>query len=122
MIEDLLDPLIHCVRNSIDHGIESPEVRRERGKPEEGRVVLAARNEGNMIIIEIGDDGNGIDVEVVKQKAVDKGLIHPSKTLTDLEAFNLIFEAGFSTAASITSISGRGVGLDVVRKLSLIHI
>ncbi|MEI8093978.1 MAG: chemotaxis protein CheA [Spirochaetales bacterium] len=116
VIEDLLDPLIHCVRNSIDHGIESPEVRRERGKPEEGRVVLAARNEGNMIIIEIGDDGNGIDVEVVKQKAVDKGLIHPSKTLTDLEAFNLIFEAGFSTAASITSISGRGVGLDVVRK------
>ena len=116
VIEDLLDPLIHCVRNSIDHGVESPEVRLERGKPEEGRVVLAARNEGNMIIIEIGDDGNGIDIEVVKQKAIDKGLIHPSKQLTDLEAFNLIFEPGFSTAAKITSVSGRGVGLDVVRK------
>jgi len=116
VIEDLLDPLIHCVRNSIDHGIESPEVRLAAGKPEEGRVVMAARNEGNMIIIEIGDDGAGIDVERVKQKAIDKGLIHPSKALSDVEAFNLIFEAGFSTAASITNISGRGVGLDVVRK------
>jgi two-component system chemotaxis sensor kinase CheA len=116
VIEDLLDPLIHCVRNSIDHGIEAPEVRLAAGKPEEGRVVMAARNEGNMIIIEIGDDGAGIDVEKVKQKAIDKGLIHPSKALSDVEAFNLIFEAGFSTAASITNISGRGVGLDVVRK------
>lgn len=116
VIEDLLDPLIHCVRNSIDHGIESPEARALAGKPEEGRVVLAARNEGNMIIIEIGDDGRGIDVEAVKKKAIDKGLIHPSKALSDVEAFNLIFEAGFSTAASITNISGRGVGLDVVRK------
>ena len=116
VIEDLLDPLIHCVRNSIDHGIESPEVRIAAGKPEEGRVVMAARNEGNMIIIEIGDDGRGIDVEAVKKKAIDKGLIHPSKVLSDVEAFNLIFEAGFSTAASITNISGRGVGLDVVRK------
>jgi two-component system chemotaxis sensor kinase CheA len=116
VIEDLLDPLIHCVRNSIDHGIEAPDVRIAAGKPEEGRVVMAARNEGNMIIIEIGDDGAGIDVERVKQKAIDKGLIHPSKVLSDVEAFNLIFEAGFSTAASITNISGRGVGLDVVRK------
>lgn len=116
VIEDLLDPLIHCVRNSIDHGIESPEGREASGKSEEGRVVLAARNEGNMIIIEIGDDGRGIDVEAVKKKAIDKGLIHPSKVLSDVEAFNLIFEAGFSTAAAITNISGRGVGLDVVRK------
>jgi two-component system chemotaxis sensor kinase CheA len=116
VIEDLLDPLIHCVRNSIDHGIESPEARRAAGKSEEGRVVMAARNEGNMIIIEIGDDGAGINVEAVKKKAIDKGLIHPSKVLTDVEAFNLIFEAGFSTAATITNISGRGVGLDVVRK------
>ena len=116
VIEDLLDPLIHCVRNAIDHGIESPEKRAASGKAEEGRVVMAARNEGNMIIIEIGDDGNGIDVEAVKKKAIDKGLIHPSKVLSDVEAFNLIFEPGFSTAASITNISGRGVGLDVVRK------
>jgi len=116
VIEDLLDPLIHCVRNSIDHGIESPAARAASGKAEEGRVVMAARNEGNMIIIEIGDDGNGIDVEAVKKKAIDKGLIHPTKALTDVEAFNLIFEPGFSTAAAITNISGRGVGLDVVRK------
>jgi two-component system chemotaxis sensor kinase CheA len=116
VIEDLLDPLIHCVRNAIDHGIESPEKRAASGKPEEGRVVMSARNEGNMIIIEIGDDGNGIDVEAVKKKAVDRGLIHPSKVLSDVEAFNLIFEPGFSTAAKITNISGRGVGLDVVRK------
>jgi two-component system chemotaxis sensor kinase CheA len=116
VIEDLLDPLIHCVRNAIDHGVESPEKRRDSGKPEEGQVLMAARNEGNMIIIEIGDDGNGIDVEAVKKKAIDKGLIHPSKVLSDVEAFNLIFEPGFSTAASITNISGRGVGLDVVRK------
>jgi len=116
VIEDLLDPLIHCVRNAIDHGIESPEKRAAAGKPEEGRVVMSARNEGNMIIIEIGDDGAGIDVDAVKKKAVDRGLIHPSKVLSDVEAFNLIFEPGFSTAAKITNISGRGVGLDVVRK------
>lgn len=116
VIEDLLDPLIHCVRNSIDHGIESPEDRAERGKVAEGTVTLAARNEGNMIIIEVGDDGKGIDVEAVKQKAIERGLIHPSKNLTDTEAFNLIFEPGFSTAAAVTNISGRGVGLDVVRK------
>jgi len=116
VIEDLLDPLIHCVRNSIDHGIEKQEERLTTGKPEEGRVLLTARNEGNMIIIEIGDDGRGIDVQAVKQKAIDRGLIHPSKVLSDLEAFNLIFEPGFSTAAAITNISGRGVGLDVVRK------
>ncbi len=116
VIEDLLDPLIHCVRNAIDHGIESASVRQERGKPEEGRVVLAARNEGNMIVIEISDDGNGIDVEAVKRKGVERGLVHPGKILSDVEAFNLIFEPGFSTAEKVTNISGRGVGLDVVRK------
>ncbi len=116
VIEDLLDPLIHCVRNAIDHGIESTSVRQERGKPEEGRVVLAARNEGNMIVIEISDDGNGIDVEAVKRKGVERGLVHPGKILSDVEAFNLIFEPGFSTAEKVTNISGRGVGLDVVRK------
>lgn len=116
VIEDLLDPLIHCVRNSIDHGIEAPDLRQELGKPEEGTVLLNARNEGNMIVIEISDDGKGIDVNAVKAKAIEKGLIHPSKNLADVEAFNLIFEPGFSTAAAITNISGRGVGLDVVRK------
>lgn len=116
VIEDLLDPLIHCVRNSIDHGIEIPEERRAAGKPEEGRLLLRAANEGNMIIIEIADDGKGIDVEAVRKRGVAKGLIHPSKTLSDVEAFNLIFAPGFSTAQAVTNISGRGVGLDVVKK------
>lgn len=116
VIEDLLDPLMHSVRNALDHGVESPEVRRAAGKPETGTVHLRASNEGNMIIIEIEDDGKGIDVEAVKRKAVERGLIHPNKVLTDVEAFNLIFEAGFSTASAITNISGRGVGLDVVRR------
>ncbi len=116
VIEDLLDPLMHSVRNALDHGVESPEARLAAGKPETGTVHLRASNEGNMIIIEIEDDGKGIDVEAVKKKAVERGLIHPNKVLTDVEAFNLIFEAGFSTASAITNISGRGVGLDVVRR------
>jgi two-component system chemotaxis sensor kinase CheA len=116
VIEDLLDPIMHSVRNSIDHGIESVEERKAAGKPEEGMVLLKATNEGNMIVIEISDDGKGIDVEAVKAKAVERGLISPNKLLTDVEAFNLIFEPGFSTARQITSISGRGVGLDVVRR------
>ncbi|MDR0878401.1 MAG: chemotaxis protein CheA [Treponema sp.] len=116
VIEDLLDPIMHSVRNSIDHGIESTEDRRAAGKPEEGMVLLKATNEGNMIVIEISDDGKGIDVEAVKAKAVERGIISPNKLLTDVEAFNLIFEPGFSTAKQITAISGRGVGLDVVRR------
>jgi two-component system chemotaxis sensor kinase CheA len=117
VIDDLLDPIMHCVRNSVDHGIESPEERRKAGKPEEGTVLLKASNEGNMIIIDIADDGAGIDVAKVRQKAIDKGLIHPDKVLTDQEAFNLIFLAGFSTSDKITNVSGRGVGLDVVRTM-----
>ncbi|AEJ19108.1 chemotaxis protein CheW [Gracilinema caldarium] len=116
VIEDLLDPIMHSVRNCIDHGIEAPEVRLSSGKSETGTVLLKASNEGNMIIIEIADDGKGIDVEAVRAKAIERGLIHPNKELTDVEAFNLIFEPGFSTAKEITNISGRGVGLDVVRR------
>jgi two-component system, chemotaxis family, sensor kinase CheA len=116
VIEDLLDPIMHSVRNSIDHGIESAEERKAAGKPEEGMVLLKATNEGNMIVIEIGDDGAGIDVEAVKAKAVERGILSPNKLLTDVEAFNLIFEPGFSTSKQITAISGRGVGLDVVRR------
>ena len=116
VIEDLLDPLIHCVRNSIDHGIESLEDRVAAGKGETGELALRARSEGNMIIIEISDDGGGIDVDAVRQKAIDRGVIHPTKALSDLEAFNLIFDPGFSTAKKVSDISGRGVGLDVVRK------
>ncbi|AFG37728.1 chemotaxis protein CheA [Spirochaeta africana] len=116
VIEDLLDPLIHCVRNSIDHGIESPQDRVSAGKTEQGHVKLRASNEGNMILIEISDDGSGIDVESIRKKAIDRGVIHPSKVLSDVEAFNLIFDPGFSTAREITNISGRGVGLDVVKR------
>ncbi len=116
VIEDLLDPLIHCVRNSIDHGIEDPEIRHESGKDEAGTVRLCASNEGNMILIEVEDDGKGIDVENVRKKAIDRGIIHPNKQLSDVEAFNLIFDPGFSTAEKITNVSGRGVGLDVVKR------
>lgn len=116
VIEDLLDPIMHSVRNCIDHGIEAPDVRLASGKSETGTVLLKASNEGNMIIIEIADDGKGIDVDSIRAKAIERGLIHPNKELTDIEAFNLIFEPGFSTAKEITNISGRGVGLDVVRR------
>ncbi|MDR1105697.1 MAG: chemotaxis protein CheA, partial [Treponema sp.] len=116
VIEDLLDPIMHSVRNSIDHGIEAADERKAAGKPEEGMVLLKAANEGNMIIIEIADDGKGINVDAVKAKAVERGLISPNKQLTDPEAYNLIFEPGFSTAKQVTAISGRGVGLDVVRR------
>jgi two-component system chemotaxis sensor kinase CheA len=116
VIEELLDPLMHCVRNSLDHGVESITDRLRKGKPETGRILLKASNEGNMIIIEVSDDGAGIDVKAVKDKAVKKGLIHPGKNLSDVEAYNLIFEPGFSTAKEVTNISGRGVGLDVVKR------
>ncbi|MBN2353439.1 MAG: chemotaxis protein CheA [Spirochaetales bacterium] len=116
VIEDLLDPLIHCVRNSIDHGIEDPATRKRLGKEPEGNVVLKAGNEGNMVVIEISDDGRGIDVELVRKKAVKQGILHESKLLSDIEAYNLIFEPGFSTSSVVTDVSGRGVGLDVVKK------
>jgi len=116
VIEDLLDPIMHSVRNSVDHGIESVEDRLAAGKNEEGTVTLRAKNEGNMIVIEIADDGKGIDVDAVKAKAVEKGLLNPNKVLTDVEAFHLIFDPGFSTSKQVTAISGRGVGLDVVRQ------
>lgn len=115
VIEDLFDPIMHCVRNSVDHGIESPEDRLAAGKPEEGRVLLKASNEGNLIIIEISDDGTGIDVEAVRKKAVERGIIHATKVISDSEAYQLIFEPGFSTSDKITNVSGRGVGLDVVK-------
>lgn len=116
VIEDLLDPLIHLVRNSIDHGVESTGDRKKAGKPEAGQITLEASNEGNMIHIEVRDDGRGIDVDKVRQKAVERGVLHPGKQISDVEAFNLIFDPGFSTAQQVTAISGRGVGLDVVRK------
>ncbi len=115
VIEDLLDPIMHCVRNSLDHGIEQPLDRLKVGKGEEGTLNLVARNEGNMIVIDIIDDGKGIDVNKVRNKAIERGVIHPNKLLSDHEAYQLIFEPGFSTADKITNVSGRGVGLDVVK-------
>ena len=115
VVEDLLDPIMHCVRNSMDHGIETPEERKSLGKSEQGTLLLKASNEGNMIVIEVVDDGKGIDVDAVKAKAVERGILHPGKNLTDVEAYQLIFAPGFSTSKTISSVSGRGVGLDVVK-------
>lgn len=114
--EELIDPLMHCVRNSMDHGIESQEIREQSNKPEVGTITLSAANEGNNVIIEISDDGGGINLEYIREKAIKNGVITANKQLTEQEAFNLIFDPGFSTAKQITNISGRGVGLDVVKK------
>jgi two-component system chemotaxis sensor kinase CheA len=117
LIEELGDPMIHLIRNSADHGVESPEVRKAAGKPESGIVILRARHEGDSVIVEIEDDGKGIDPVIIRQKAVEKGIMTQDRAdiLTNEEAINLIFAPGFSTAAQITDISGRGVGMDVVR-------
>lgn len=117
VVDDLLDPIMHCVRNSVDHGVESPADRVAAGKSETGTVTLKAANEGNMINIDISDDGAGINIKKVKEKAVQRGLIHPDKILTEQEAAQLIFHPGFSTADKITNVSGRGVGLDVVKTM-----
>jgi len=117
VVEDLLDPIMHCVRNSVDHGIELPSERIAAGKPETGTILLRASNEGNMIVIEIKDDGKGIDVEKIRAKAVERGLIHPNKNINEQDAFQLIMQPGFSTAEKISNISGRGVGLDVVKTM-----
>ena len=117
LIEEINDPLIHLIRNSVDHGIELPEVRKAAGKSETGNINLSAEQDGNNIIISIEDDGKGIDPEVIKEKAVSKGLLSKerAKELSKQEIFNLIFLPGFSTAEKVTNISGRGVGMDVVK-------
>jgi two-component system chemotaxis sensor kinase CheA len=116
VIERLSDPLTHMIRNAIDHGLERPEARRAAGKPEEGQVRLSALHRSGRIVIEIADDGAGINRERVRSIAVEKGLIPPDSKLTDEETDNLIFLPGFSTAATISDISGRGVGMDVVKR------
>ena len=117
IVEEIGDPLVHIIRNSCDHGIESPEERLAKGKPEEGTISLKAYNEGNQIVIQIDDDGKGLDPEMLKQKSYEKGLITEKEldTMSDKEAYTLIFRPGFSTAAAVTSVSGRGVGMDVVK-------
>jgi two-component system chemotaxis sensor kinase CheA len=117
LIEEINDPLVHLIRNSVDHGIESPDEREEAKKPRSGKIVLDANQEGNNIHITITDDGKGIDPEKIKNHAIKKGLITEEKAqeLTEKESFNLIFAPGFSTAAKVTNVSGRGVGMDVVK-------
>lgn len=117
IVEEIGDPLIHIIRNSCDHGIEVPDVRKANGKSEVGKVELKAYNEGNHIVIEIKDDGKGLDAEMLKKKAIEKGLINErdAENMSEKEAFGIIFRPGFSTAASITNVSGRGVGMDVVK-------
>lgn len=115
VIERLNDPLMHLIRNSIDHGIESPEARQRAGKPRQGTVRISAMHSGANVLINIADDGAGLDAEAIRAKAVEKGLIDSETELPEKELFSLIFAPGFSTAKQISSISGRGVGMDVVR-------
>ncbi|MFC5696441.1 chemotaxis protein CheA [Pseudomonas sp. GCM10022186] len=117
LVEALADPLVHLVRNAVDHGIESPEEREAAGKPRTGRVVLSAEQEGDHILLMITDDGKGMDAAVLRAKAVEKGLLDKdaAERLTELECYNLIFAPGFSTKTEISDVSGRGVGMDVVK-------
>ena len=116
VIEKIGDPLMHLVRNSLDHGIESPEERVRVGKPAEGTITLQAQHEAGYITIQIIDDGKGLDPDVLRQKAIEKGVISEDQKLSKNEIFNLIMAAGFSTAEEVSNISGRGVGMDVVRR------
>lgn len=117
VIDEIGDPLMHLLRNSADHGLESAEVRRERGKDEIGTIFLNAFQDGNNVVIEVGDDGNGIDIEKVKSKAIKRGTITPeqAEVMSDKEVIDLLFLPSFSTSEKITDVSGRGVGLDVVK-------
>jgi two-component system, chemotaxis family, sensor kinase CheA len=117
IVEEIGDPLVHIIRNSCDHGVETPDVRLASGKPETGVIALKAYNEGNQIVIQIDDDGKGLDPDVLKNKALEKNLITEKEAdnMSDKEAFALIMKAGFSTAAAVTNVSGRGVGMDVVK-------
>lgn len=117
LVEALADPLVHLVRNSVDHGIESPEQREANGKSRSGKIVLAAQQEGDHILLSISDDGNGMDPDVLRAKAVEKGVLDrdAADRLSETECYNLIFAPGFSTKAEISDVSGRGVGMDVVK-------
>jgi two-component system chemotaxis sensor kinase CheA len=116
IVEQLNDPLVHMIRNSVDHGIEKPDVRQAKGKPEQGLVTLRAFHQGGNIVIQVQDDGAGISKDRILAKAIEKGLVAKDQQLSEREIFDLIFAAGFSTAEKITEISGRGVGMDVVRR------
>jgi two-component system chemotaxis sensor kinase CheA len=117
LIEEINDPLVHLVRNSIDHGIEAAEIRKQQGKNDKGTLILSARHEGNNVFITVEDDGKGINPDIIKKKAIEKGIITEQKAdeLSLSDVYNLIFLPGFSTADSVTNVSGRGVGMDVVK-------
>ncbi len=117
LIEEINDPLVHLIRNSVDHGVETPDVRKSLGKDPTGTIILSAEHEGNNILITIEDDGKGIDHEMLKEKAIAKGLLTEEKAreLSKQDAYNIIFLPGFSTAQKVTNVSGRGVGMDVVK-------
>src|SRR5690606_9788889 len=117
LVEALADPLVHLVRNAVDHGIETPEEREAAGKPRTGKVLLSAEQEGDHILLLITDDGKGMDANILRNKAVEKGMLEreAADRLTDLECYNLIFAPGFSTKSEISDVSGRGVGMDVVK-------
>src|SRR3989338_4676298 len=116
MIEEIADPLMHLIRNSLDHGIESKEERRKAGKPEIGIINLRAIQKGNNVVIEVEDDGMGIDLARVYKKGLERGLLDKNKEYDQRELINVLFSPGFSTAEAVTELSGRGVGLDVVAK------
>lgn len=115
VLEKINDPLVHLIRNSVDHGVEHADVRASRGKPTKGQVSLSAFHQSGKLVIEVKDDGGGLDPEKLKAKAIEKGIIKPGTALTEREAYNLIFAPGFSTKELVTDVSGRGVGMDVVK-------
>jgi two-component system chemotaxis sensor kinase CheA len=117
VIDSLTEPLVHIIRNSIDHGVELPEVRRAAGKPEQASVMLRARQSGGKVLISITDDGAGLDAEAIRARAVERGLLAPDAEMTEAQLYGLIFEPGFSTAKTLSSVSGRGVGMDAVRRV-----
>ena len=116
IVDELSDPLVHMIRNSVDHGIEKPDVRAQHGKPAQGTVFLKAFHQGGNIVIEIRDDGAGLDRDRIRAKAIEQGLLKADENPPESELFNFILAAGFSTAEKVTDISGRGVGMDVVRR------
>jgi len=116
VLEKVSDPLVHLIRNSVDHGIENdPDLRVQRGKPAKGNVTLAAFHKAGKLVIEVKDDGGGLDPAKLIKIATQKGVIKPGTTMSDKDAYNLIFAPGFSTKAEVTELSGRGVGMDVVK-------
>jgi len=116
IIDEIGEPLVHMIRNAVDHGIESPAIRLARGKTPTGTILLSAAQESNHILITIMDDGGGIDPEAVRRRAIERGILKADQPLTEREAMQLIFAQGFSTAREVTEVSGRGVGMDVVLK------